>query len=291
MRRESRWFAGRPGWGSRHLDRGPDRADAAGVHHHAAVNGMGVGHGVRYRHHGTGRNPDLHQPFGEGFAIFARQGLLQSRPKFHLVVQPVRVGGEAWILGDLGAPEFGAQAAELSIGPDRQEQLVPGGRKQVVGRDVGAAVAHHAWRVAGHEPVVRIGQQDRQRRVVQRHFEKLALARTVALLCCHQDADRRVESRHHVDDGNADPHGTCLRIAVDAEQPGPCLHGTVVAGHAAQRAVAAETGDACMDQPGETFLQYLGSDAPALHGADLEVLDHDVGALEHPHQDRATFLL
>ena len=46
-----------------------------------------------------------------------------------------------------------------------------------------------------------------------------------------------------------------------------------------------------MDEPRETLRQHVVADPPFLHGARLEVLDHDVGAFQQAQQHRAAFRL
>ena len=103
----------------------------------------------------------------------------------------------------------------------------------------------------------------------------------------HQDADRGIQPGAHVDDRGAQPHRPGGGVAVHAHEPGHRLQDRVVAGQSAQRTIAAEAGNAAMDQAGKPLRQHLViAEAPFLHRAGLEVLDQHVGALQQPQQDR-----
>ena len=134
--------------------------------------------------------------------------------------------------------------------------------------------------------------QQRHAAIVQRHVEILALAGDGPLVQRHQDADRGIEAGAHVDDRRAQPQRAGGGVAVHAHETGHRLQNRVVAWQSAQRTVAAEAGNAAMDQAGKALRQHLViAEAPAFHVAGLEVLDQDVGVGQHLQDDRLAFRL
>jgi hypothetical protein len=106
----------------------------------------------------------------------------------------------------------------------------------------------------------------------------------------HQDSDRRVQSGGDVDQGDADSHRSRLRRARRGDHAGHGLDNRIIAGIAAARAVSAETGNTAVHEFRKFFMQDVVADAPFVERARLEVLDQNVGALQHLHQHRTAAL-
>ena len=87
--------------------------------------------------------------------------------------------------------------------------------------------------------------------------------------------------------GNADPHRAAFRRAGRGDHAGHGLDDGVIAGIAAARAVGAEAGNPAMHELREFRAQHVVADAPFVERARLEILDQDVGGLQHLHQHGA----
>ena len=129
---------------------------------------------------------------------------------------------------------------------------------------------------------------DRKAGFIQRGFQELTQTRTLPLRQRHQDTDRGVKPGGDVDQGNADPHRAALRRAGRRDHAGHGLDDGVIAGIAAARAVGAEAGNAAMHEFWKLCAQDVVADAPFVECARLEILDQDVGGLQHLHQHRAS---
>jgi hypothetical protein len=149
-------------------------------------------------------------------------------------------------------------------------------------------VADQLRHLARHQEVGGLGMQQADGGIVERHVERLALARLVAMMQRQQHADHAVQSHAEIDQRRAHAHRPGVLRAVDAHQPGHRLHSGVVAGQAAIGTVIAEAGDVAIDQLRELRLEHLlVADAPFLERAGLEVVDQDVGGLEQAQQHLA----
>src|SRR6478735_917568 len=84
-------------------------------------------------------------------------------------------------------------------------------------------------------------------------------------------------------------NGTPMRIGPLCGEPVAAII-PVIAWIAAARAVAAEAGNPAVNQLWKFCPQHVVADAPFVERARLEILDQDVGALQHFHQHGATAL-
>jgi hypothetical protein len=98
-----------------------------------------------------------------------------------------------------------------------------------------------------------------------------------------------VQAGEHVGDGHADLAGRPLGGAGDTHQPAQCLDGEVVAGEVAQRAGAAEAGDATDDEGRVDGEELVGGEAEAGGGVGEEVLEQDVGPGDEVVKEGAPF--
>ena len=247
---------------------------------HLAMRRMGRSHRFIDGKHRPGRQARAQQPVRDLVPVLPGEGGGQNRHQRGAVDQPVLVGAEARIVGQLRQPQHGGELAELSLVARGDEDLAGAGRVFLIRRDVRVRVAERAGPAAVEEPVGGVRMQQRHAAIVQRHVEELPAPRPRALVQRHQDADDGKEARRQIDDRRAEPHGTGRRIAVHAHQPGHRLKNGVVAGQAPERPVGAEARDAAMDQAREVRRQRVRiAEAPFLHRAGLEVLHQHVGRL------------
>ena len=148
-------------------------------------------------------------------------------------------------------------------------------------------VAGEARRLAVHEIIRRMRMHDGEAGFIQCGFEKLAEAGFLPLRQRHQDADRSIKPGGDVDQRHADPHRPALRRAGRRDHAGHGLDDRVIAGIAAARAVGAEAGNPAVHQVRKFFAQHVVADAPFVERARLEILDQDVGRLQHLQQHGA----
>ena len=252
--------------------------------------GVGAGQRLVDRLHRTRR-----QAGGEQ-AIAQRPGVVLAEHGGEFGAQRIAVGdavlvaGKARIGAEFGLADLLRQLAEGAVIADADEDIVGPGREDRVGHQVGMLVAGQARRLAVHEIIRRMRMHDGEAGFVQRGFEKLPDAGFLPLRQRHQNADRGVKPGGDVDQGNADPHRPALRRAGRGDHAGHGLDDGVIAGIAAARAVGAEAGNPAVHQSWKFGAQHVVADAPFVERARLEILDQDVGALQHLHQHRAAAL-
>ena len=190
---------------------------------------------------------------------------------------------------ELVEPDQAAEAAELHVVADREEDRPRLGLVLVVGRDVRVAVAEQLRRVARHEIVGCVRVQQRDADIVERTLDMLAEARPLPLDQGHEDADHGIEPGAEIHDRRAQAHRPALGRAVDAHEAGRSLHRRVIAGQAAERSVRAEARDLGIDEAWEARLQHrLPVEAPLGELSGLEVLEEHVGILEQTEQHLAS---
>ena len=142
---------------------------------------------------------------------------------------------------------------------------------------LGMAVAEPAAALAGHQHVRRHIDQHRQRRLVERDFDLLALAGAGS---CIERREDRVAGQHagaDIDDRDAVLGRPAVGCAGDAHQPGLGLQDEVVAGERRFRSARAVTGDRAAHQLRRVLLEPRVGEAPLVERADLEVVHQHVG--------------
>lgn len=257
----------------------------ARAHDHLPVRAVRVRQRLRHREHGARGHAGAHQGVAQRAAVVAGDGRLDGAPQCIAVREARGVGREALVLRQALQPHVAAEAPELPVVEDADEQLAVARAKLVVGRDVGVGAAQQPGAFLRGEPVRRVRQQQAERRVVQRRLHALPLAGARPRQQRHEDRRQRHvagEVVHH-----RDAHAGRARggVAVDAHHPAQGLQHGVVAGQAAQRPVGAEAGHAAVHEARVGRGQrLLVAQAPAIHGAGQEVLDEHVGALQQPVQ-------
>src|SRR5262249_49797918 len=100
--------------------------------------------------------------------------------------------------------------------------------------------------------------------------------------------DGRIHARHDVDDRHPDFFRAAARLVVglagDAHQATHGLDHEILGGSVAPRPGLAEAGDGAVDQSGIERLEVVIAQPETLERADLEILQHDVGARrQRPH--------
>ena len=114
------------------------------------------------------------------------------------------VAGEARVGGELAAAGDGAEARELGIVADRQDEVAVGDLEHLVRDDVLVRVAGALRRDAGGEIAgAEIGEH-RHLGVEQRHVDRLALAGGVAVAQGGEDRGHGVHAGEEIGDRDAD---------------------------------------------------------------------------------------
>ncbi len=96
-----------------------------------------------------------------------------------------------------------------------------------------------------------------------------------------QDAERREQSGAEIGDRNADAHRPLPRQAGDRHQAAHALRDLIEARPVGVGAVLAEAGNAGIDEARIDLGERLVVDAEPLLHVGAEILDHDVGLLDH----------
>ena len=101
-----------------------------------------------------------------------------------------------------------------------------------------------------------------------------------------EDAERRVHPGGDVGDRDAGAHAAAAGLAGHADHAALGLDHEIERGAVAIRAVLAEAGDRAVDDARLPRARLRVADAELVDGADAQVLEHDVGAIEQPEEDR-----
>ena len=136
-------------------------------------------------------------------------------------------------------------------------------------------VAHPPRDDAGAEPCLALVGERPLQRGEQVQPQVGALPGALAAQQGGEHAGGEVLGREHVHEGDARLHRG-VRFAGDAHEPARGLDDEVVAGQVPALAVA-EAGDGGVDHGRVLPRDVVVAQAEALHGAGLEVVDHDVG--------------
>ncbi len=292
MLAEARGFVAQARGRARELHRRAGAAVPVLVQRHAPVRGVRMREGLGGVHHRADGHADRQHALAEGVAVHLRQRPLQRLGQLGAVDHAVAVVGEARVVEQLRHAQLVAEAAKGAVVADGDEDVAGRRAVLVVGADVRVGVAGQLRHLAGEEVVRRVRMHQRQAAVVERHVQELPGPRPFTLQQRHQDADAGVEPGAQVHQRNADAGRAARLVAIDGEHPRHRLHHGVVAGHAAQRPLAAETGNAAVDQTRKARLHNrLVAQPPLFHRAGLEVLHQDVGARQEAQQHLATLLL
>src|SRR4029077_4301070 len=119
-----------------------------------------------------------------------------------------------------------------------------------------------------------------------RDVEELPSSRLLPRVQRREDTERGVHPRRDVRDRHPRTDAASAWLAGDAHHPALGLHDEVECGAIAIRSVLPEAGDRAVDDAGPALARTLVVDAEPGDGADPQVLEHDVGAIEQPEEQR-----
>ena len=115
--------------------------DLAAVLQHPAMHGLGVGKRLADVIDLARRNACRLEPCKPGRGGRARHSLGDKRDERRAVGDPHRIGGEALVVRPFWHAQQGAEAGELRIVSDRDDQWAIGAGKGLIGDDIGVAIA------------------------------------------------------------------------------------------------------------------------------------------------------
>ena len=137
-----------------------------------------------------------------------------------------------------------------------------------------------AGRGSTYEIAKPLVNQERHARIEQRHVYVLTLPGPLSVMERGEDADRCVEPRRLIGNGNACAHRAATWLVVgttgDAHESAHGLGEVVVAGLVCERPVLAEPGDGGIDDVVANLLQRVVVETLFRQRPHLEVLHHDV---------------
>ena len=169
--------------------------------------------------------------------------------------------------------------------------MAVGGGKDLIGHDIGVGVAETMRSGARGQVVHRLIGQHPDLGVEQRHIDMLPLTGALAVGQCRLDGDDRVEAGEDIDIGDADLLRFALGCAGQVHKAAHGLDQKVVTGPRRVGTVLAEAGDRAIDDGRVDGLEARVVEAEPCQGADLEVLDEDIGTAGQPAHDLPPFLL
>ena len=198
-------------------------------------------------------------------------------------------------------PDALKRVVGIQLGPpDHVHELRP--HRFVADRDIERAVGRHEYAVRRRERMmvaVRRGclagleidagrpAQHAHDRFEQRSLDPLAAPGAMARLEREQNSLRGEDSAEQVADRDSDPRRSALRCAGHAHQPRHALRDLIEAGIVAQRPGRAEARDAAGDDARIACRQCLVAEAHRIDDAGAEIVDHDIGRIDQPFQQRA----
>ena len=214
----------------------------------AARHDLRVGKNLGDAVDGTGRHArrfELRQQFGADEA--ARQPVQDRRQGVamaHAVLAPC-IGG---IGGERRLAENIAELAELPVVAGRDDDVAVGDRKDVVGHEIGMAVAEPARSDAGNQIIQRLIAEHRHLRVEQGAIDEGALAGARAPEQGRLDGIGGIEAGEDIGDGDARFRRRPVGVAGEVHGPAHALNLEIVAGPGGVRPVLAEAADRADDE-------------------------------------------
>ncbi len=197
-----------------------------------------------------------------------------------------RVGREPRVARQRDEPGDAAEAGELQVVADGQEEVAVGSAERVVRRDRRMAVAEPPRHHPGIQKGGRLVAEERHHRIHHRHVDVLAGAAALARKQCQQDALHRHQPGHQVGNGHAHPERRAVLRPGDAHQATLGLQHRVVTRFVPPGAGLAEARDGAVNQPRPLRPERLIVEAGPCEGARTKVLDQDVGAVDQPAEQR-----
>ena len=216
--------------------------------------------------------------------------LLEQPGELSAVFHALAVGGEARIVGQLGASRRLAELPIQIVVAAGEDHPPVARAERLIGHDIRVQVADALRRHARGEVVgVLVGKQ-RDLRVEQREIEMLPEAGLRAMRERRADGDRGV----HPGDDVGDRHAGALRTAAwravglsgDAHHPAHALDHEVVARPLAPGAALAKARQRAVDEPRIGLSQSVVAQAVAGEVAVLVVLDQDIEARRERAHER-----
>src|SRR5215468_9861464 len=230
------------------------RAGMAHLHESAARLHLWVIHDLRDAVDGAEGNAFVDEDRLPLLVGMGEKGFLEGGDERLAVLHPIGVRPVAWVVGELGAADGGAE-------------------------DLPQLLAAHGEIAADHRA------QKRELAFEHRHIDGLPAPRPLLHAQGEHDAVGRVHPRRHVRDRRPAADAVRAGLAGDADHAAFRLEDQVEGGAIAVRPVLAEAGHGAVDDAGVPLARHLVAQAQALEGARAVVLEHDVRALHEPEEE------
>ena len=196
------------------------------------------------------------------------------------------VGGR----GQIGAADLLHQPLEDAVAVAGHEHIAVAARIGVRRRDAGQRAARGFTDRAERAVFRNEAFHDVEHRLVQRHVDHLAEAAVdLVVIEREQHADRAVQRRQRVADGDAAAHRHATRLAGEVAQAAHRLADDTEAGPVTIRAGLAIARDAQDDEAGVDRGERVGPETPAFERAGAKVLDQHIGLGDQPAREVLAF--
>ncbi len=212
--------------------------------------------------------------------------VVQHRDQAVAVRHAGTVGGEIGIVRDFGRPGFLAEAAELRIVADREDEFAVGRGEGAIRHDGRMLVAPARRYDAVRKVRDTLVDEPGDLRVEKRHVDVLAAPRDVAGLKRGEDPHRRVHAAHHVGDPDAHLQGPSFCLAGQAHHAALALGEEVVSRAVRVRPGLAEPRDRAVHDARIDRRKRRIVEPAARKVAHLEILHHDVRDARDVADDR-----
>ena len=240
------------------------------------------------------------RPTSDGEAFELGQPFLR-RPRgehwFHRVDQrlavadPCPVCGKAFIRCQRGTTGKLAKPLELGVIADGQHDMAVRGGKNLIGHDIGMAVAEPRRRLATDQIVHRLDRQPCRLGIEHPDIDILPLAVDFARSQGRVDGDRGIHTGHEIGDGHASLHRHACGLAGHTHESAHGLDKRIVAGPFGIGSGLTKTGDRTIDEAGVVALQIVITQLVARQVPELEIFHQNVGFSGNSAYQRLAFRL
>jgi len=254
--------------------------------HHAARQDLRIGEDLVVMQYGTGGNAfgfERGHPLG-GRALDDLG--LQDRHDRLVVLHTQRVGRKARIVGQRRLADHLAELAEEILLRRADRQPAVGGLEHLIRRGAAMTLPQLLRPQPVGEIVRRLVNAERDCGLEQRRLDPLALARLVPRLQGRQHADREIETRADIGDGERNAIGRPVLRPGHRHQPRHRLHHQIEATTLGVRTGLSEARDRTQHQARVARMQRRPADAEPVDHTGTKVLQHDIGAVDQLPEGR-----
>ena len=158
--------------------------------------------------------------------------------------------------------------------------------KRLIGRQRGIRRAHLRRQLAVGQIVADEGVQERHLALHHRHIHLLSATGFFLHAQRRHDAERGIQPRCQIGDGDAAAHAASARLAGDADHAAFGLQYQIERRAVFIRPGLAEAGDRAVDDAGVAGLGFFVIEAEFFQRADAKIFNHHIATLDHIKKDR-----